>query len=283
VIDVAMEDVSVPVMGIESQAGQVGPVIIDGRAPSATGEIALGRETLRQLGRQVGDRVDVAPVDGGRSTELSIVGMTVFPAGDHDFPGALGEGGVMTLPGLAQVGEAPRHIYLVRFADGLDPEAVLAELQEQGPGNYGPASDPEIDNLDQASTVIPGLVAAIAVLAVVALGHALTATVRRRRRDLALFGSLGMRPRQLTAIVLCQAVAIATIATAVGTPLGLVVAQSTWGAVARGVGVADDITIAVPWGFATLVVCVLATSLLLAAGPALSAARTRVADALRAE
>jgi hypothetical protein len=283
VVDLAAGDVSVPVMGIDSQVGEIGPVVIEGRAPSGPGEIALGRETLGQLGRHVGDRIEMAPIDGGPATELSIVGMSVFPAGDHDFPGALGEGGVMTLAALRQVGEAPRHVYLVRVAEQLDPDAVLSDLQGQGPGNYGPASDPEIDNLDQASAVIPALVAAIAVVAVIALGHALVATVRRRRHDLALFGSLGMRPRQLTAVVLVQAVAIGVIAVALGAPLGLVVARSAWGPVARGLGVADDIAVAAPWGLAALVLGVLLTVLVLATGPALAAARTRPADALRAE
>jgi hypothetical protein len=283
VVDLVAGDVSIPVMGIDSQVGEIGPVVIEGRAPSGPGEIALGRETLGQLGRHVGDRIEMAPIDGGPATELSIVGMSVFPAGDHDFPGALGEGGVMTLAALRQVGEAPRHVYLVRVAEQLDPDAVLSDLQGQGPGNYGPASDPEIDNLDQASAVIPALVAAIAVVAVIALGHALVATVRRRRHDLALFGSLGMRPRQLTAVVLVQAVAIGVIAVALGAPLGLVVARSAWGPVARGLGVADDIAVAAPWGLAALVLGVLLTVLVLATGPALAAARTRPADALRAE
>lgn len=280
VVDLAAEDTTVTVMGLESVEGQIGPVIIEGRAPAGPGEIALGRTTLDDLGRSIGDDVAVEPVDGGQRSELRIVGMSVLPAGDHDFPGGLGSGGVMTLDGLSEVAEAPRNVYLVRLADGLDPEAILAEL---GPGNYGPSSDPKIDNLDQASSVIPALVAAIAVVAVVALGHALVVTVRRRRHDLALLGSLGLRPRQLTAIVLWQAAVIGAIAVVLGAPLGVVVAQLAWGGAARELGVADDIAVLAPWAFVAVAAGVLAVTLLLAVGPAVSAARTRPAEALRAE
>ncbi len=271
------------VMGIESVEGDIEPVIIDGQAPTADDEIALGRRTLDDLGLSVGDDVEVAPADGGDATTLHIVGMSVLPGGDHDFPGGLGSGGVMTLDGLRLVGDAPRHVYLVRVAPGLDPADVLAEVQAEGPGTYGPVGDPKIHNLDQASGVIPAMAAAVAVLAVIALTHALTVTVRRRRRDLAVLGSLGMRPRQLRRVVLWQAAVIGAIALVIGIPVGMVLAAPAWRAAARDVGVSDDLAVLPPWVLAVLGVGIVAVTLAVAIGPAVAAARTRPGVTLRTE
>lgn len=271
------------VLGLEAVEGDIGPVIIEGRAPTADGEIALGRETLADLDASIGDDIDASPVDGGNETQLRVVGMSLLPGGDHDFPGGLGSGGVMTLHGLRQLADAPRDIYFVRVADGHDPQQVLDELQAMGAGFYGPRPGPKIDNLDRASSVVPALAVAIAVLAFIALTHALAVTVRRRRGDLAVLGSLGMRPRQLNRIVLWQAGVIAVIALAIGVPAGLVLAKPSWGAAARSLGVADDVAVLPPWTFLALVLSVLVITVALALWPALVAARTRPAVVLRSE
>ncbi len=271
------------VMGLEPVEGDIGPVIIEGRAPVADDEVALGRDTLSDLGLEVGDEVPVARLDGGDERPLRVVGVSVLPGGDHDFPGGLGEGGVMTLGGLRGLGDAPRHVYLARAAPGVDPLRMVEDYQAQGPGFYGPRPGPEIDNLDEASSIIPALVLSIALLGVVALGHALVVTVRRRRHDLALLGSLGLRPRQLMGVVLVQAVAIAAIALVIGIPVGRVAAGPAWAAAARELGVADDLAAMQVTDVVTLAAVVLVTNLALAAWPAWSAARTRVAATLRAE
>ena len=218
-----------------------------------------------------------------RAWAWAVVGVSVLPGGDHDFPGGLGEGGVMTLDGLRGLGDAPRHVYLARSAPGVDPEQLVEDYQAQGPGFYGPRPGPAIDNLYEASTVIPALAMSIAVLGFVALGHALVVTVRRRRHDIALLGSLGLRPRQLTAIVLVQAAVIGVLALVVGIPVGLVVAGPAWAAATRELGVADDLAGPQVTDMATLAMVVILITLALAAWPAWSASRTRVATALRAE
>jgi ABC-type antimicrobial peptide transport system permease subunit len=72
------------------------------------------------------------------------------------------------------------------------------------------------------------LAGGLAISAVVALGLTLVASVRRRRRDLALFKSLGFTERQLTSTVAWQATVIAVIGVVAGIPLGIVLGRWLW-------------------------------------------------------
>ena len=82
--------------------------------------------------------------------------------------------------------------------------------------------------------VTPALLAsALAAGAIVALGLTLAASVRRRRRDLALLKTLGFTQRQLMAAVAWQASVAAVIGIVVGVPLGIAVGRWLWTLFAR--------------------------------------------------
>jgi ABC-type antimicrobial peptide transport system permease subunit len=72
------------------------------------------------------------------------------------------------------------------------------------------------------------LAAGLAAGAIVALGLTLAASVRRRRRDLALLKTLGFTHRQLAAVVAWQASVAAIIGIAVGVPLGIAAGRWLW-------------------------------------------------------
>jgi hypothetical protein len=72
------------------------------------------------------------------------------------------------------------------------------------------------------------LAAALAVGAIIALGLTLAASVRRRRRDLALLKTLGFTQRQLAAAVTCQASYAAVIGMVLGVPLGIAAGRWLW-------------------------------------------------------
>ena len=61
----------------------------------------------------------------------------------------------------------------------------------------------------------------VAAAAVLALALTIFASVRQRRRELALLKSLGMRRGQLRAVVLSQTTTILVVAIAIGIPLGV--------------------------------------------------------------
>jgi hypothetical protein len=84
------------------------------------------------------------------------------------------------------------------------------------------------------------LAVGLAAGAIVALGLTLAASVRRRRRDLALLKTLGFTQRQLAAAVAWQATVIAAIGLALGIPPGIVLGRQLWILFARNINAVPD-------------------------------------------
>ncbi len=126
------------------------------------------------------------------------------------------------------------------------------------------------------------LAVGLAIGAVFVLGLTLSASVRRRRRDLALLKVLGFTQRQLAAAVAWQATVAAIVGIVVGIPLGVIIGRELWTLFANGISAVPDP--AVPVISVLLVgVASLVFANLVAALPGRSAARTPTALVLRAE
>jgi len=126
------------------------------------------------------------------------------------------------------------------------------------------------------------LAAGLALCAVVALGLALLAAVRRRRRDLALLKMLGLTQRQLASVIAWQASIAAVVGIVAGIPLGIALGRWLWTLFAQEIGAVPAPTVPVWW----VVVAGLAAIILanvVAAIPGRSAARTPTALVLRDE
>jgi ABC-type antimicrobial peptide transport system permease subunit len=118
--------------------------------------------------------------------------------------------------------------------------------------------------------------------AVVALGLTLVASVRRRRRSLAMLRALGFTSRQLASSVAWQSNVTMVIGLVVGVPLGIVSGRLLWDAFADNIYVVPSPTVPlVP----TLAIAVGALVLgsVVAALPGRIAARTPAALLLRTE
>ena len=74
----------------------------------------------------------------------------------------------------------------------------------------------------------PVLAVLIAVLALVAVGHALVTTAHRRRSELALLKTLGFERGQVRATLAWQATTLAIVGLAVGIPAGVFVGNVVW-------------------------------------------------------
>jgi ABC-type lipoprotein release transport system permease subunit len=122
----------------------------------------------------------------------------------------------------------------------------------------------------------------LALGAILALGLTLAASVRRRRRDLALLKTLGFTQRQLSAAVAWQATVAAVVGIVVGIPLGIVVGRELWTLFARNIDAVPDPTVPV-WSVVLIGAGTLLFANLVAIYPGRSAARTPPALALRAE
>ena len=125
------------------------------------------------------------------------------------------------------------------------------------------------------------LAVGLAVAAVLSLALTVLASVRRRRRELALLKTLGMTRWQVRAIVAWQTTVTLVIAVGAGLPLGLALGRWAWHAFAGSLGVAP-VTAVPALALVAGTLALLAAGNLLTALPGQVAARTAPAVTLRA-
>jgi predicted lysophospholipase L1 biosynthesis ABC-type transport system permease subunit len=177
--------------------------------------------------------------------------------------------------------------FLVRFAPGISRDAGLAAVANDIKGLPNPfvaAAERPANVVSLAS--IAGLPVALSgLLALIAAGtlaHTLASSTRRRRRDLAIFKTLGFTRRQVWQAVAWQATTITAIALLIGLPTGVAGGRWAWRYLATQLGVLPEpavpltaILIAIPGA--------LVVANLIAAAPARAAGRTQPATVLRTE
>jgi hypothetical protein len=248
-------------------------------------------------------------------TNLVVVGTATLPAvgyssviDDHTSMGtgalisdaALPEAFQQALSSSDPTLDGPNLVF-VRLRAGIAGPAGLAGLQRiaatadkllaDAPGGSGAGDTVSVLGVQRPAEIVnygtigvtPTLLAtALAVGAVVALGLTLVASVRRRRRDLALLKTLGFTERQLMAAVAWQASVSAVIGVIIGLPLGIIVGRWLWTLFARQIYAVPQPS--VPLLAVTLVgLGTLVLANVVAALPGLIAARTPTALLLRAE
>ena len=140
----------------------------------------------------------------------------------------------------------------------------------------------EIVNYKSMGTMPAVLAGGVAAGTVAALGLTLVASVRRRRRDLALLKTLGFTRGQLAAAVAWQSTVVAVVGLVVGVPLGIAAGRWLWLAFARELSAVPDPVVPVG-SIALAAVTALVLANLVAAVPGRQAARTPAALTLRAE
>ncbi|HWE57460.1 MAG TPA: FtsX-like permease family protein, partial [Acidimicrobiales bacterium] len=125
------------------------------------------------------------------------------------------------------------------------------------------------------------LSSSLAIGTLVAVALSLVASVRRRRRDLALLKTLGFVRRQILAAVAVQALVVAVIADIIGLPLGIAAGRQLWIAFARSIDAVPAPS--VPWTVALVGFVTVLVAAGLAVIPGRLAARTPAATVLRSE
>ncbi len=277
-VPVGVEGHRIGVLGVEAGQGITAARILDGRAPVGSHEVALGRRTLDELGKDVGDTVTL---DGGGPVEFTITGTAVVPEINQGGPG-LGEGAVMSLESLGElVPDSPPNVALVRFAPGGGDSAALAQLRLAGE-LLPPVLPDALYDIERVRTLPAILAALLAFLGLATLVHSLVSLVRSHRRDLALLKTLGFTRPQVAATTAWQGTAFVAVALVCGAPLGIATGRWAWRLVADQLGVASPPRVPLP----TILVIVPAALLvanLAAAVPGWLAARIRPVEALRAE
>jgi hypothetical protein len=277
VIQLDLNQERVDALAIDRVKGSIDPAVIEGREPRRAGELLIGRKTLEAVGLDVGDSVTARV--GGRTARLKVVGIGVFPPfGDV---GQFGSGALMTYGQLKQlVPEARQNVYLLKFTPDTSVATEYSHVRnalEPLPSRLAQRPS-DLQNLSS----IGGLQVAVAILAVLAaatLAHTLLTSMRRRRKSIAILRTLGFARRQVSAVVVVQALTLVVIALAVGTALGILGAHLAWTLFADTLGIEAPTT--PPWaGIAVLVPAALALAVGVAAVPAWLASRTQAAEAL---
>jgi hypothetical protein len=284
---VPIDGVPTPTFGIQNLRGTMPLVVLSGRAPHGTSEIAFAPTTAADRHVRVGDDVRV-----GSSRQMHVVGIALLPATSHtDYD----ESAWMTLPALrAAVGaDAVRQrpddfedYELVRWSPGADVAAAERRLSRLADANGYFAARSMVPNavvdLGHLATMPLVLAVFFGLLACATVAHALVTTVRRRRYDLAVLRAVGFTRRQARLAISWQATLLAACGLVVGVPLGLIVGRVVWR------WVADDFPLAyVPPVALVALLLVIPVALVLAqaiaAGPGHAATRIRPAETLRSE
>jgi hypothetical protein len=309
---------SVPML-LASTGAKVIPPILSGHAVRNNQQIVIGNQTLALLHKRIGQTVMVsygspssAPVYLA-PTALTIVGTATFPA--VGYASAIAEHTSMGLGGMVSTGIETRsfadaisskdqnfngpELIFVRLRSGVSAAAGKRNLEgiardantvfKKDPGGYGnvvtvlgvqrPAQIVDYRTIG-ATPVL--LATGLASGAVIALALTLTASVRRRRRDLAIMKTLGFTRRMLAAAVAWQAAIDGLIGAVVGIPIGILLGRELWTLFARDINAVPQPTVPalslVLVGFGSIVVAVIA-----AIWPGRSAATTPPGLVLRSE
>jgi hypothetical protein len=297
-----VDALTVPIIG-ETPRASVQPRLLSGTGFDASSDIVLGPSTLSQLHKHVGDTVEgsYATCIGGERcpgaktrTKLRIVGTATMPAvgpslGLHV---SMGTGAIVSeafIPRENRV--AGVNAIFVRLRAGSNPATALTALRrvatslstsDVSVSALSVQRPAEIVNYRSMGDTPVILGAALAVGAFAALALTLIASVRRRRRDLALLKVLGFRRRQLSAVVSWQATVAVVIGIVIGIPLGVSIGRALWDLFAREIDAVPH-----PTAPALAITLVAVGALILANAvallPGLQAARTRTAVLLRDE
>jgi ABC-type antimicrobial peptide transport system permease subunit len=209
----------------------------------------------------------------------------------------MGTGAVLSYklipPGERNLFDVPAgpNAILIRLKPHANRRVALASLNKMltklgGRSNGGqmvgvqrPAQIINYGSLGATPTVLGG---ALAAGAVVALGLTLIASVRRRRRDLALLKILGFTHGQLAAAIAWQSSVAVGIGTIVGVPLGIMTGHYLWDLFAHEINAVPQTTVPV-LSVVLIVVGGLVLANIVAAIPGRIASRTPTALLLRAE
>jgi len=298
-VNLIVDGQDIPVIGT-SPGARAQPPLLHGHDLQQSDEIVVGPLTLASLHKRLGDTVTVGS-GAGKSHLLRIVGVATMPAigGSGAVHLEMGTGAVVPSSLIPPVERNPFNdpetgpqAYFVDVRPGVNPVAARRSLEEMtiplsNSYNFGvvvqsvlrPA---EIVDYRSMGTTPAILGASLGAAALAALGLTLFASVRRRRRDLAVLKILGFTRSQLRAVVAWQSNVAVAIGTVVGVPVGIALGRTLWDLFAQEINAVPSPAVPV-----VPIVLIAIGSLLLAnvvaAVPGRIAARTPAALVLRTE
>jgi hypothetical protein len=219
-------------------AGKRVPVVLtSGRMPATRNEIALAPATARELHAVTGSTIRLT---GGATTPraLKVTGIAFVPAGPHN---GYADGAWLTPAGYDRIFAGAHyafkfHVAAVALRPGADVQAVARRLNAAAAAIQGgraftftpPPALPDVQVIKDLELLPLALGAFLALLALGAVGHALSIAVSRRRHELAVLRALGMTRVQIRMAIATQASVLAVIGLAFGVPIGVALGRAIW-------------------------------------------------------
>ncbi|MGC1420482.1 MAG: FtsX-like permease family protein [Acidimicrobiales bacterium] len=313
-----IDGVNVPSI-VENARAAVSPPILSGHGLEANDQIVLGAATMQELHKRLGDTV-MASYGGPQDypvyippRRLTIVGTATLPAVGSELTShpSMGSGAIVPA-GILPAAMAkflhspypalngPKMVFVrlkagvsaatamtfLKHVDAVGDKALYAVPDGLGEGDSLaalPVQYPaEIENYRSIGDTPAILALVLAGGACGALGLTLLASVRRRRRELAMLRALGFSRRQLRSTIFWQASVAGATGVVVGVPLGIVLGRWLWTLFARYIDAVPEPTVPV------VTVIVIAASALLVVNlvamiPGRNASHVSTAQVLRGE
>jgi hypothetical protein len=190
------------IIALDQKKGLLDPIVLDGRAPRAPNEIALGVKTLHDVHAHIGStvRLLIAAITGSRDTPFTVVGTVVIPPNSDT--ARLGSGAVITYAAVKRMAppdfkHLPQQTDLYfRFAPGVNKAKEMAAVGKlpvvntNGKGTTAlendyqiilPQRPTDLVNFGQVQNLPFLLAGLVTVLAAATLAHTLVTSIRRRK------------------------------------------------------------------------------------------------------
>jgi putative ABC transport system permease protein len=266
-------------LAFDGPSAWTGYALIAGHWYDAPGEVDVNTSFLDASGLAVGDRTTVDT--GTAEVTVRIVGEVFAPSRQPRLYGS-----TQTLPGIASIANFWQ--VDVGLRPGTNPtsyiQALNSKLGANSPFGAMPPSGGQFYVI--ASALIGFLALMVAIAAGLGVLNTVLMTTRDRVHDLGVFKALGMRPGQVVTMVICWIAVPAIVAAAMAAPAAVALNTATLHAMGATAHTGIPASFSQVFGPARLALLSLAAVAIAVAGallPAIWAARTRPATALRAE
>lgn len=214
---------------------------------------------------------------GGKPVTITIVGETW--AGSETI-----EAGWQALTALAPARQA--NSYAVQLTSGANVSAYLAAVRKADP-SLSPAANNKINaGTELVATSATLFTVLLAIVSALGVFNTVVLSTRERRRDLGMLKSIGMTPREVTAMTITSMAELGAVGTLIGLPLGILAHRLVIAAITRASYIIPPAYMIDVWSaalvtalaFSGLVIAILGAYL-----PARSAARLTIATVLHNE
>ncbi|MFC7218870.1 FtsX-like permease family protein [Streptomyces polyrhachis] len=253
----------------------LGQGLVSGRWMRGPHEVVAPSAFLERRGLQVGDTVRLRK--GEHELRVRMVGQELFGDGRSLYA---------NWPAVTSLSPAEEpNQYHVRLTAGADPAryAAAARAADHGVSTAVRGPNAVVQTIVGSAS---GLTLMLAVVAALGVFNTVVLNTRDRRRDLGMLKSIGMTPRQVTAMMVVSMAALGLVGGLLGLPLGVLGHALVMPEMAGAVGYVLPDRLMQVWQVWTLAPLALAGTALAALGayiPARRAARLTIAEVLRSE